>query len=218
MPSPDNKPSHRRVLTLCIALLAAASLGVLYAPTFYALLIGSGSYREATPDPAIDTIADRGTDGRVIVSLDADLGNSIDWEFRPEQSEVQAEIGKPVLVHFDAVNRSDQPVVARVVFDMSPFQAASYFFEVQRFCFRDVRLAAGETARIPMLFYFDKTMLEDRQAIATRHVSIVYTLYGQEADATRLAATPDLKAASETLEREIAGGAATTYVNDAPHD
>jgi cytochrome c oxidase assembly protein subunit 11 len=89
---------------------------------------------------------------------------------------------------------------------------------VQRFCFRDVRLAAGETARIPMLFYFDKAMLEDRQAIATRHVSIVYTLYGQEADAARLAAAPDLKAASETLEREIAGGAATTYVNDAPHD
>jgi cytochrome c oxidase assembly protein subunit 11 len=150
------------------------------------------------------------------VSFDANVGGDLNWEFRPEQRQVTAEIGKPMTIYYDAKNLSDEPIVAHAVFNVSPFLVAPYFFKIQCFCFTDEELGPGESARMPVLFYLDKHLLEDKQALAIRRVTLSYTFYKQGDD--HLAAARNLSAGSELEDGAISSGGAAEFANDAPRN
>ncbi len=221
MPDPDKKPRHHFVLLFCVGLLGLATIGVIFSPVLYQMLLKAG---DTGRDPAIDmpataTGTGTGAAGETInVSFDVNVGAPLNWTIRPQTSLVTVAVGKPTLVYFDAKNLGDATAVARGVFDVSPFQAAPYLYEVAHFCFVDVKLEPGEAAHVPMLFYFDKAILADRQATATRHITLSYSFYKQEGDPEQLAAAEDLRAASEAEEAAIKSGGTQTFVNDALRD
>jgi cytochrome c oxidase assembly protein subunit 11 len=225
MKDANTQPSHRGVLVLCAALLAIMVAGVSYSPTLYRLFCAATGYggtvqrAAASPvDAADDDTAAAGTAAPVRVSFDANIGDSLNWEFRPEQKEVTAEIGKPQTIYYYARNLSDHPIVAHAVFNVTPFQVAPYFFKIQCFCFTDEKLGPGEEARMPVLFYLDKHMLDDGEAMAIGRVTLSYTFYEQGDDPQRVAAARDLAAGSKDEDAAITRGDAAAFDNDAPRD
>ncbi len=216
------KPSHRGALILCGALLALTTTGVIYSPTLYRLFCAAtgygGTVRVAAVGAAAAEAATTAEAETVEVSFDANVGGSLNWEFRPEQRQVTAEIGKPTTIYYYAKNLSDRPVVAHAVFNVTPFQVAPYFFKIQCFCFTDEKLEPGQSARMPVLFYLDKHLLQDKQALALRRVTLSYTFYKQGEEPARLAAARDLATGSEEEASAIAQGGAADFANDAPRD
>jgi cytochrome c oxidase assembly protein subunit 11 len=217
MPRLKRKPSHRSVLLLCAGLLGVATLGVIYSPTLYSLFCAATGYngtvqRAAAAAPAPEKVA--GETFRI--TFDGNVADGLNWEFRPEQPDVSVEIGEPTTIYYYAKNLSDKPVVAHAVFNVSPFQVAPYFFKIQCFCFTDETLKPGEEAHMPVVFYLDKSIVDDNEALAMRRATLSYTFYRQGDDPDRVAAARDLAAGSEQEAATIASGDSVEFANDAP--
>lgn len=214
-------PRHSGVLLLCACLLGVTTTGVIYSPTLYQLFCAATGYngtvrRAATVTPVKEAHPDKAQ--KFTVLFDANTGGGLNWEFKPEQPQVVVEVGKPTTIYYDAKNLSDKPVVGRAVFNVTPFQVAPYFFKIQCFCFTDERLGPGESARMPVVFYLDQDMLEDKEAMALRRVTLSYTFYPQDYDPAQVAEARDLKKGSDDTSAAIARGDPVQFDNDAPRD
>jgi cytochrome c oxidase assembly protein subunit 11 len=215
-PRAKRKPSHRGVLILCACLLGLATTGVIYSPTLYRLFCAATGYGGTVRRAALDGTTEAVSGETMQVSFDANVGGNLNWEFRPEQRQVTAEIGKPMTIYYYAKNLSDEPVVAHAVFNVTPFLAAPYFFKIQCFCFTDETLGPGESARKPVLFYLDKHLLDDKEALAIRRVTLSYTFYKQGDE--RLAAARNLNAGSTLEDAATKRGGTADFANDAPRN
>jgi cytochrome c oxidase assembly protein subunit 11 len=129
---------------------------------------------------------------------------------------VKVKVGEPVTIYYYAKNNTDKPVVAHAVFNVTPFQVAPYFFKIQCFCFTDEKLAPGEEADMPVLFYLDSSMLDDSQAMALKRVTLSYTFYAQGDDPKKIADARELSAGSDAEATAIDSGAHSSFTNDAP--
>jgi cytochrome c oxidase assembly protein subunit 11 len=205
------------VLLLCAGLLGLATLGVIYSPTLYSLFCAATGYGGTVRRAAVTAPAPEKVAGETFkISFDGNVADGLNWEFRPEQTDVSVEVGEPTTIYYYAKNLSDKPVVAHAVFNVSPFQVAPYFFKIECFCFTDEKLGPGESARMPVVFYLDKQLLQDKEALALRRATLSYTFYKQGDDPDRVAAARDLVAGSEEKNAEIARGDAVEFDNDAP--
>lgn len=224
MSDADRKPGfqglisrHRGVLALCAVLLAIPTVGVIYSPTLYRLFCAATGYGGTISRPTTTSAVPEAVAGETFtVSFDSNVAPGLDWAFHPEQKSVKVEVGKPTTIYYYAKNLSDKPVVAHAVFNVTPYQVAPYFFKIQCFCFTDEKLAPGEEARMPVLFYLDKELLKDDQAKALKRVTLSYTFYGQGDDPDRIADARNLGAGSADEAATIEGGGRTEFANDAP--
>ena len=69
-------------------------------------------------------------------------------------------VGEETLAFYEAVNRSDQPVVGRAVYNVTPFKIGAYFAKVHCFCFEEQTLQPGERVEMPVSFFVDPAMLD----------------------------------------------------------
>jgi cytochrome c oxidase assembly protein subunit 11 len=122
----------------------------------------------------------------VTVFFNADTGSTLPWSFRPAQRQVTVKIGEDNLAYFEAVNRSDRPVVGHAIYNVTPDKAAYYFVKLECFCFQNQTLEPGQKVQMPVSFYVDPAMLEDPNAREVRQITLSYTFYLDEAATAEL--------------------------------
>ena len=103
--------------------------------------------------------------------------NNVPWTFRPEQHQTRVTIGKQTLAYFDATNLSAKPVTGQATYNVSPDLAGAYFTKIECFCFTEQTLKAGETVRMPVLFYVDPKILDDPEARRIQEITLSYTFF-----------------------------------------
>ncbi|MDQ0392467.1 cytochrome c oxidase assembly protein [Labrys monachus] len=205
------------------ALIATAFVGsmlvtVSYAPALYRAFCDATGI-DGTPKRAGDVLKPS-ADGhqarrKLTVFFDTNVAPGLDWDFKPEQRSVEVEVGIPATVYFDARNKSAQTQVARAVYNVTPSGVAPYFYKIQCFCFTSEKLAPGESAQMPVVFYLDDAMLADENVQKINDVTLSYTFYNQKGlPADDVAAARDLKAGS-AAEAKQKLTADTSFVNDA---
>lgn len=189
---------------------------VIYSPTLYRMFCAATGYGGSVRQTAAvqpDTVSDR----RIKVYFDANVAPGLNWEFRPMQRSVEPRIGEPVKAYYYAKNLSDEPVVARATFNVTPFQAAPYFFKIQCFCFTDEKLLPGQSAEMPLVLYLDEQMLHDDDTKTLQSVTLSYTFYRQadlpKADLDR---ARDLSAGSIALDQTLQQTKTMEFDNEAP--
>lgn len=189
---------------------------VSYAPTLYRLFCQATGYG-GTIQRAEVVEASGASDQTVTVHFDANVHPGLDWEFRPEQLQVTTHFGEPTKVYYYAKNNTDETVVARAVFNVTPYQVAPYFFKIQCFCFTEERLEPGESARMPLVFYVDEQMLKDKNTKDLHNVTLSYTFFKQDnLTPEQVQAARDLGAGSEALDNSLQEGGVEGFDNDAP--
>ena len=206
------------VLMLLGTLLAIMTGLVSYSPTLYRLfceLTGyGGTVQRASAAQPVTVAAGNRT---VTVYFDANVAPGLPWEFRPEQRKVEIRFGAPIRVYYFARNNSDETVVARATFNVTPYKAAPYFFKIECFCFTEEKLAPGESARMPLVLYVDEQLLKDRNAGEVRQITLSYTFFKQtDLLPEGVAAARDLKTGSEMLDAKLKRAEAVEFDNDAP--
>lgn len=183
------EPSKISVLPsviLSLTLLAIMTTGVVYSPTLYRLFCAATGYGGATSvNRSLQTNANSPGIGRAItVRFDTNISSDLDWSFEPEQRQVETHIGLPTTVFFLAKNLSDKTIAARATFNVTPDAAGYYFTKVQCFCFTEEKLAPGESARMPVVFYVDPDMMEDTDAKYIHTITLSYTFFRQPDEKT----------------------------------
>jgi len=124
--------------------------------------------------------------GKIIsVRFDANTVPQLPWRFSPEKSTERVAVGAREMAFFTARNLSDRPVTGRATFNVTPEQAGQYFTKIQCFCFTEQTLRPGEEVRMPVVFYVDPKMLDDKDANDISEITLSYTFYPVDPQNTR---------------------------------
>jgi cytochrome c oxidase assembly protein subunit 11 len=128
--------------------------------------------------PSQSTVAsDEILDRTVNVRFDASMERGMPWEFKPVQREMEIRIGETGLAFYEAYNPTDRPVAGSAAFNVFPYEAGGHFTKIACFCFEEQILQPGERVQMPVTFYVDPAIVEDRDAKFTHSITLSYTFY-----------------------------------------
>jgi cytochrome c oxidase assembly protein subunit 11 len=113
----------------------------------------------------------------VTVRFDANVAPGLPWSFKPVEPQITLHVGENKLAFFRAVNHSKDSVTGSAVFNVSPDLMGQYFTKVQCFCFSEQTLKPGEAVEMPVSFFIDPAVLNDRDAKTVRDITLSYTFY-----------------------------------------
>ncbi|MEL6196343.1 MAG: cytochrome c oxidase assembly protein, partial [Pseudomonadota bacterium] len=80
-------------------------------------------------------------------------------------------------------NPTDKPVTGHASYNVAPFSVGSYFVKIDCFCFVEQTLQPGETVQMPVTFYVDPEIVEDRETERVHTITLSYTFYESEQQA-----------------------------------
>ena len=129
-------------------------------------------------------------DKTIKIRFDASLERDMPWDFKPVQREMTLRIGETGLAFYEAYNPTDRPVAGSASYNVAPFDAGGFFAKIDCFCFEEQVLKPGERVQMPVTFYVDPAIVEDRDAKYAKSITLSYTFYEielpQEAQAALL--------------------------------
>ena len=129
-------------------------------------------------------------DKTIKIRFDASLERDMPWDFKPVQREMTLRIGETGLAFYEAYNPTDRPVAGSASYNVAPFDAGGFFAKIDCFCFEKQVLQPGERVQMPVTFYVDPAIVEDRDAKYAKSITLSYTFYEielpQEAQAALL--------------------------------
>lgn len=116
-------------------------------------------------------------DQTIKVRFDASLDRDMPWTFKPAQREMTLRIGETGLAFYEAHNPTDRPVAGQAAYNVTPYAAGVYFDKIECFCFTEQVLQPGETVMMPVSFYVDPGIVDDREGRYVHTITLGYTFY-----------------------------------------
>jgi cytochrome c oxidase assembly protein Cox11 len=173
--SPRRRPRHLPAILGSLLIVGAATLLAVYSVSLYRLFCEATGYLGTTQRVASDDHAAQAE--RMVVRFDTSIAPDMPWRFEPEQRQVTVRLGEQTLVYFKATNLSQEPVTGHATFNVQPDAAGRYFDKIQCFCFEEERLAPGQTAEMPVLFFVDPAILQDPDGKQIETITLAYTFF-----------------------------------------
>ena len=123
-----------------------------------------------------------GAEGEVLdqtikVRFDGSLNEDMPWEFKPVVNEMELRIGETGLAFYEAYNPTDHPVAGQASYNVTPYAAGAFFEKIECFCFTEQVLAPGERVQMPVSFFVDPEIVEDRDGKYVHTITLSYTFY-----------------------------------------
>ncbi|WP_372603431.1 cytochrome c oxidase assembly protein [Actibacterium sp.] len=119
-------------------------------------------------------------DQTVTIRFDASKDANFPWEFKPMQRKMDLKIGETGLAFYEAYNPTDRVIGGSASYNVTPYAAGGYFTKIDCFCFTEQVLQPGERVQMPVTFYVDPEILDDREAKYVHTITLSYTFH--EAD------------------------------------
>lgn len=177
-----------RATALALGGVIAAMLGLSAAAVpLYDLFCKATGYGGTTRVASEVVAGPPGAATTITVAFNADTAPGMPWLFRPLQREVAVPLGEERLAFYEAVNRSDRPVVGRAVYNVTPHKVGSHFAKLECFCFQEQVLEPGQRVEMPVSFFVDPALLDDPNAREVRQITLSYTFFVDEAATAELA-------------------------------
>ena len=171
---------QRRKNALVVAVLLGIISGmgalVYFAVPLYQLFCQvagfGGTTRVATAAP------DAAGAAAITVRFDANVAPDLPWQFVAPKP-VTLRLGEEHLVAFEAVNRSNEPILGTATFNVTPFKAGRYFNKIECFCFTEQLLMPGESKEFPVTFFVDPAIADDPDAAEVSAITLSYTFFNK---------------------------------------
>ena len=114
---------------------------------------------------------------KIDVRFDSTIDRNSVISFKPEVKKIEVQIGENSLAFFKAKNNSDKSITTMSVFNVSPFQAGQYFNKIECFCFEEQILSANEEVSMPVSFFVDASIKDDKFIKDLQEITLSYTMY-----------------------------------------
>lgn len=134
-------------------------------------------------------------DRTIVVRFDSNVSGDLPWEFRPKETRMELKIGETAEMVYLAENTGDTATSGTSTYNVSPPQAGYFFNKIQCFCFTEQRIEPGETVEMPVQFFVDPAIVDDKDARGIHEITLSYTFYpdrGAKAEEP-VAAAPDTR-------------------------
>ena len=127
-------------------------------------------------------------DQTIKVRFDASLTRGMPWTFEPEVREMEIRIGETGLAYYKAHNPLDVPIAGQASYNVTPYEAGAFFDKIACFCFTEQVLQPGETVLMPVSFFVDPAIVDDREGQYVHTITLSYTFYQIDLPEDELAA------------------------------
>ncbi|MBC7133148.1 MAG: cytochrome c oxidase assembly protein [Roseovarius sp.] len=126
-------------------------------------------------------VAEAGSDAvldqTIKVRFDASKERGMPWEFRPMARQIEIRIGETGLAFYEAYNPTDRPVAGQASYNVVPYEAGGFFTKIACFCFTEQVLQPGERVQMPVTFYVDPAIVDDREGQHVHTITLSYTFH-----------------------------------------
>jgi cytochrome c oxidase assembly protein subunit 11 len=136
-----------------------------------------------------DAAGVRVLDRKITIRFDATVGQGLPWTFKPEQVSQTLHVGETGLAFYAAKNLTDKPISGRATFNVQPAKAGRYFMKVECFCFTEQTLKPGEAVSMPVTYFIDPSIADDKGLDDVQTITLSYTFFPWD-DETVVAAAP----------------------------
>lgn len=120
-----------------------------------------------------DTVLDQ----TITIRFDGSLERDMPWTFKPVEREMTLRIGETGLAFYEASNPTDQPIAGQASYNVTPYEAGGFFDKIECFCFTEQVLQPGETVLMPVTFFVDPAIVDDREGQYVHTITLSYTFY-----------------------------------------
>ena len=90
---------------------------------------------------------------------------------------MELRIGETGLAFYEAYNPTDKPIAGSASYNVTPYEAGAFFSKIDCFCFEEQILQPGERVQMPVSFFVDPELVDDRNAKFTKVITLSYTFY-----------------------------------------
>ena len=173
--TPQNQPNNTRTALYAAGLVLFMGAMAWAAVPFYSWFCKVTGFGGTTA--VADAGADRVLDETIVVRFDASKERDMPWSFKPMQQEMELKIGETGLAFYEAYNPTDHPVAGQASYNVTPYVAGGFFTKIDCFCFTEQVLQPGERVQMPVSFYVDPEIVDDRDAKYAQSITLSYTFY-----------------------------------------
>ncbi len=116
-------------------------------------------------------------DETITIRFDASLARDMPWEFMPVERQVEVKFGETALAFYEAYNPTNRPIAGSASYNVTPYGAGSFFNKIDCFCFQEQILQPGERVQMPVTFFVDPELVNDKDAKFAKTITLSYTFY-----------------------------------------
>ena len=166
--------NNRRIAAI-LSVGTLAMLGLAFASkplydTFCRVTGYGGTTRIASAAP--ESILSRS----VNVRFDANVADA-PLRFKPLQTDLSLNLGEHGLAFYEMTNTSSKDISVMASYNVTPHKAGRFFNKLECFCFEERIIAAGETKKLPVVFFVDPALDDERNLHDVRTITLSYTFY-----------------------------------------
>lgn len=163
---------------LSVLLIVAAMVGLAFASVplydLFCRVTGFGGTTQISDSvPKEDEILDR----KITVKFNGDTNRNLNWSFKPDKREVKLQVGQQGFISFEAKNKDSKAVAGTAVYNVTPPKAGQYFHKTQCFCFDEQVLKPNQAMDMPVVFYIDPSIAEDRNMDDIKVITLSYSFF-----------------------------------------
>lgn len=171
----DNAAKNRKtalIVSSVVAGMVAMSFAAVPAYRAFCQVTGWGGTTQRA-----DAEAGRTLERKITVRFDATVSQGLPWTFKPEQPSQTLHIGETALAFYEAENLTGKPVTGRATFNVSPAKAGIYFKKIECFCFTEQTLQPGEKVSMPVTYFVDPALADDKNLDEVQTITLAYTFF-----------------------------------------
>lgn len=173
----DNINIKNYRLLIKITLFVFLMIGISYASVpLYDLFCRVTGYGGTTQKSSLAP-GSKGNYKNIQVRFDANVNNSLNWEFLAPKDEILVQPGVEKIIYYTAKNLSDKTIVGTATYNVSPPKAGSIFMKIDCFCFVEQTLLPGEKVKMPVVFYIDPMVDSDESLKNLSEITLSYTFF-----------------------------------------
>ncbi|MGC9371237.1 MAG: cytochrome c oxidase assembly protein [Paracoccaceae bacterium] len=155
-----------------IVVMGALAWAAIPAYNLFCKVTGFGGTTDVA-EAGSDVILDK----TIKVRFDASKERDFPWEFKPVAHEMEMRIGETGLAFYEAYNPTDQVLAGTASYNVVPYDAGGFFTKIDCFCFEMQVLQPGERVQMPVSFYVDPEIVDDREGQYIHTITLSYTFH-----------------------------------------
>jgi cytochrome c oxidase assembly protein subunit 11 len=189
MTDPARNPLARqhRLIALCCGAFVLSMVGAAYAAVpLYSLFCKVTGYAGTTR--VAERAPSRTLDRRFDISFDANINRELPWTFVPEARRVTVKAGEVKTIYYKITNTSQTETTGVAAYNVTPMETGAFFSKIQCFCFTEQKRGPGQSLELPVVFFVDPALADNKALDDVREITLSYTYYPAKRPATPVAA------------------------------
>ena len=130
-----------------------------------------------TPKIVEENLSNKVIDSKIRIRFDSTTEKKSDLYFEPLKNVIDVNIGENNLAFFKAKNMSKNKIITMSIFNVAPLQAGKYFNKIECFCFEEQVFLPGESIDMPVSFYIDPSIKDNKFTRELQELTLSYTMF-----------------------------------------